>query len=76
MKQRSGSRVPPPWTRAGNRWGPRVYWPMFCLSIVLLVWKLIDGAGAGRIIGAVCLVLVWPCLLVANRRNARRRQSL
>jgi len=74
MTQRSDPRVPPSWARPGNRWGPWIYWPMLCLSIALLVWRVVDGDGAGRILMAAVLVLVWVCLLAANL-TARRKQA-
>ncbi|GAA3901480.1 hypothetical protein GCM10023084_62370 [Streptomyces lacrimifluminis] len=81
MEQRpdSHSHVPPAWARPGNRWGPRVYWPMLCLSIGLLAWRVIDGDSAGRIAVTACLVLMWTCLIAANqaarRKEARRETS-
>lgn len=74
MKRGSGSGEPPPWARPGSRWGPWVYWPMLCLSVGLLGWRVIDGDGAGRILVAAVLVLVWVCLLAANRAARRRRE--
>lgn len=74
MKQPTDSRVPPPWARPGNRWGPWVYWPMLCLSVGLLVWRVINGNGSGRILVAAGLILVWACLLAANRAARRRRE--
>ncbi|GHA54286.1 hypothetical protein [Streptomyces purpurascens] len=74
MKQPTDSRVPPPWARPGNRWGPWVYWPMLCLSVGLLVWRVINGNGSGRILVAAGLILVWVCLLAANRAARRRRE--
>lgn len=74
MTQRSDSRIPPSWTRPGNRWGPRLYWPMLCLSIGLLVWRVADKDGVSRIAIAAVLVLVWCWLLAANW-SARRKQS-
>ncbi|MEU4490489.1 hypothetical protein AB0H94_37445 [Streptomyces purpurascens] len=74
MKQPTDSRVPPPWARPDNRWGPWVYWPMLCLSVGLLVWQVINGNGSGRILVAAGLILVWVCLLAANRAARRRRE--
>jgi hypothetical protein len=51
-----------------------LYWPMLCLSIALLVWRVIDGDDAVRIAGAAVLVLVWIFLLAANQ-VARRREA-
>ncbi|MHC3469429.1 hypothetical protein ACYF6T_11990 [Streptomyces sp. 7R007] len=73
MAERSDPRVPPSWTRPGNRWGPRLYWPMLCLSTGLLVWRVVDGDSTGRIVVAACLVAVWLSLLAANRAARRRR---
>ncbi|GAA5702123.1 hypothetical protein Save01_02938 [Streptomyces avermitilis] len=75
MEQRPDSRVPPSWTRPGNRWGPRVYWPMLCLSIGQLVWRVIDGDSAVRIVVAAGLVLIWICLIAANRAARRKEAS-
>ncbi|MFI6376024.1 hypothetical protein [Streptomyces sp. NPDC050546] len=44
------------------------------MSAGLLVWRVIDGDGAGRILVAAGLVLVWGCLLAANRAARRRRR--
>ncbi|MDR6974179.1 endonuclease YncB(thermonuclease family) [Streptomyces sp. 3330] len=57
----------------GNRWGPWFYWPMLCLSVVLFGWRVVDGDSAGRILVAAGLVLVWVCLLAANRAARRAR---
>ncbi|MGX1566630.1 hypothetical protein [Streptomyces sp. NPDC055506] len=47
---------------------------MLGLSIGLLVWRVAGGDGAGRILVAAGLVLVWVCLLAANRAARRRRE--
>ncbi|CAL9619587.1 hypothetical protein SUDANB58_05803 (plasmid) [Streptomyces sp. enrichment culture] len=70
--QHVDSRVPPSWAKPGNRWGPWIYWPMLCFSIALLAWRVIDGDGPGPIILAAGQVLLWACLLAANR-TARRK---
>lgn len=67
-------RVPQPGARAGNRWGPWVYWPMLCVSIALLAWRVIGGDGPGPIVFAAGQVLVWICLLAANRTARRKRK--
>ncbi|MGW0611456.1 hypothetical protein [Streptomyces sp. NPDC002788] len=46
---------------------------MLCLSIGPLVWRVIDGGGAGRILVAAGLVLVRACLPAAHRAARRRR---
>lgn len=74
MAHRSDSHVPPSWARPGNRWGPWLYWPMLCMSIALLAWRAIDGDSAGCILTATGLVIIWVCLLAANRA-ARRKQA-
>lgn len=72
MQERSRSQSPPSWAKAGNRWGPWLYWPMLCMSIGLLGWRIIDGDSATRVAVAACQVLLWGGLLLANR-SARRR---
>lgn len=47
---------------------------MLCISVAVLVWRVADGDGAGPIVFAAGQVLVWVCLLVANR-TARRKQT-
>ncbi|PKW12385.1 hypothetical protein SAMN05428944_0355 [Streptomyces sp. 1222.5] len=74
MTQPSDPRVPPRWTRPGNRWGPRLFWPMLCISIGLLVWRLMDKDSVSRIAIAAVLVLLWSWLLAANW-FARRKQE-
>lgn len=74
MAQRSESYTPPKWTKPGNRWGPRFYWAMLCIGVGLLVWRVGAGASTGQIVVAAAHVLVWVCLLIANR-SARRRQN-
>lgn len=73
MKQHSNSYAPPAWTKPGNRWGPWIYWPMLCLSIGLLMWRMTAGASVGRIAVAAVLVLTWVCLLAANRASRRKQ---
>lgn len=72
--QRSGSRVPRSWAQPGNRWGPWIYWPMLSISIALLAWRVVDGESPGPIVFAAGQVLVWICLLAANR-TARRKHA-
>lgn len=74
MAQRSESHTSPEWTKPGNRWGPWLYWPMLCMGVGLLVWRVSAGASTGQIVLAAAHVLVWVCLLMANR-SAHRRQS-
>lgn len=73
MMQRSDSFTPPEWTKPGNRWGPWLYWPMLCIGVTLLVWRVSNHASMGQIVSAAAQTLVWACLLTVNRR-ARRRQ--
>lgn len=68
--------APPSWTKPGNRWGPRLYRPMLCLSIGLLVWRVIDRDSAGRIAVTAFLVLTWVCLLAANQAAPQAGQTL
>ncbi|GAA5707587.1 hypothetical protein Save01_08456 [Streptomyces avermitilis] len=75
MRKRSEPYVPPSWARPGNSWGPWLYWPMLCLGIGLLVWRIVDGDGTGRILVSAGMVLVWIWLLVANRSARRRRPT-
>ncbi|MGW8065206.1 hypothetical protein ACVV2G_23800 [Streptomyces ziwulingensis] len=75
MVRRSDAPATPPWARPGNRWGPWLYWPMLCVSVALLVWRVIDRDGAGPILFAAGQVLVWVCLLVANRTARRRHET-
>lgn len=73
MRQSSDFRNPPEWSRPGRRWAQWVYWPMLGISVGLLAWRVSDGAGTGQVVVAGTHVLVWVCLLVANR-SARQRQ--
>ncbi|WP_405763804.1 MULTISPECIES: DUF6611 family protein [unclassified Streptomyces] len=74
MRQRSDSYSPPEWSRPGRRWVRWVYWPMLGVSVGLLAWRVGDGAGTGQVLVAGAHVLVWVCLLIANR-SARHRES-
>ncbi|MFF8401091.1 hypothetical protein ACF1AB_23745 [Streptomyces sp. NPDC014846] len=47
---------------------------MLCISIGLLVWRLMDKDSVSRIAIAAVLVLVWSWLLAANW-FARRKQE-
>ncbi|WP_221356401.1 hypothetical protein [Streptomyces beigongshangae] len=73
MSRRPDGRTQPSWTGPGARWGPWLYWPMLCLSIGFLVWRVADGAGGGSIALSAVHVLVWACLLLANRSARRGR---
>ncbi|WP_431995350.1 hypothetical protein [Streptomyces griseoflavus] len=73
MPHHFGRRVPPSWTAPGNRWGPWVYWPMLVIAVGMLVWRVADGGSAGGILVSACVVLVWLCLIVANRSARRGR---
>ncbi len=73
MTQRSDSYRTPEWTKPGRRWALWVYWPMLCISTGLLVWRVSDSASTGQTLLAGLHVLVWVCLLTANR-SARHRQ--
>jgi hypothetical protein len=48
---------------------------MLCLSIGLLVWRVIDGDSAVRIVVAAGLVFMWICLIAANRAARRKEAS-
>ncbi|MFF1445632.1 hypothetical protein [Streptomyces sp. NPDC058295] len=43
------------------------------MSIALLVWRLIDGDSAVRIMVAAGLVALYAWLLIANRTARRKR---
>ena len=75
MAKYSGPRTPPSWTKPGNRWTPRLAWPMLGVSVALLVWRVVDGDRVSRILVASALVLVWVYVLAANR-SARRKRGL
>ncbi|MEU0785062.1 hypothetical protein ABZ341_26210 [Streptomyces sp. NPDC006173] len=72
MPERSHSRTAPAWARPGARWGPWVYWPLLCVSVGLLVWRIADGAGGASIVWGSFQVLLWVWLLVSNH-SARRK---
>lgn len=74
MTQRTDHHVPPSWAKPGSRWGPRLYWSMLCISIGLLVWRVVDKDNGSRIAIAAVLVLLWCWLLAANW-SARRKQQ-
>lgn len=73
MQQRSSSRLPPSWTVPGARWRTWLYWPMLCIAIGLLAWRVTKGSSAASITLSSCHVLVWVCLLLANRSARRKR---
>ncbi|MFI8194273.1 hypothetical protein ACIF8T_37030 [Streptomyces sp. NPDC085946] len=72
MHQRSHGHTPPSWTKPGARWWSWIYWPMLCVTVGLLAWRVIEGADGASIALSACHVLLWGALLVANR-SARRR---
>ena len=74
MQRRSSSRTPPSWTLPGARWRTWLYWPMLCIALGFLAWRVIDGADRASITLSACHVLVWVCLLLANR-SARRKHG-
>lgn len=74
MQRRSSSRTPPSWTLPGARWRTWLYWPMLCIAIGLLTWRVTEGASRASIALSSCHVLVWVCLLLGNR-SARRKHS-
>jgi hypothetical protein len=47
---------------------------MLCLSIGMLVWRVIDGDSAVRIVVAAGLAFMWICLIAANGA-ARRKEA-
>lgn len=75
MAQLPDPSTPPGWTEPGNRWGPWLYWPMLCIGVGLLVWRVSAGASTGQIALAAAHVLLWICLLTANRSTHRRRST-
>lgn len=76
VTRRSDPYTAPEWTKAGNRWGPWIYWPLLFTSVGLLVWRVGAGATAGQVVFAAAQPVVWVCLLVANRSARRRRTEL
>jgi hypothetical protein len=47
---------------------------MLCIALGLLAWRVTEGASRASIALSSCHVLVWVCLLLANR-SARRKHS-
>lgn len=74
MQQRSSPRTPPSWTVPGAPWRVWIYWPMLCIAIGILAWQVISGSSGASIALSSCHVLVWACLLLANR-SARRKYA-
>lgn len=62
----------PNWTRPGARWVFWTGWAVLCLNLALLVWRLAEGHPGQAAYPAV-MVVVFGCLLIANRANRRRR---
>ncbi|NJP99864.1 hypothetical protein [Streptomyces zingiberis] len=56
------------------RWGPWLFWPMLVVTAGLLILRVAEGAGAGRVILAAAQVLVWVCLLLNHRYVWRRHR--
>ncbi|MEU1334843.1 hypothetical protein [Streptomyces sp. NPDC005865] len=48
-----------------------MYWPLLCVSVGLLVWRIVDGDSVARIAVSAVLALAAIVLLVANHRNRR-----
>ncbi|MET7943201.1 hypothetical protein [Streptomyces sp. NPDC005302] len=49
-----------------------VCWPLLCIGVGLLVWRIADGAGGASIVWSSLQVLLWSWLLVSNH-SARRK---
>ncbi|MEU3289624.1 hypothetical protein OHA09_34655 [Streptomyces longwoodensis] len=62
----------PNWTRPGARWVFWTGWAVLCANLVLLVWRVAEGHPGEAVYPAV-MVVVFGCLLIANRANRRRR---
>lgn len=58
MQRRSSSRTLPSWTMPGARWRTWLYWPMLCIAIGLLTWRVTEGASRASIALSSCHVLV------------------
>ncbi|SHN38114.1 hypothetical protein [Actinacidiphila paucisporea] len=72
MVKRSGSQPTPSWVKPGARWVAWTMWLMLCISIALLVLRVIDGDSKKSIVWTSCQVLLFIVLLVSNR-SARRK---
>jgi hypothetical protein len=48
---------------------------MLGLSIGMLVWRMVEGATPGRVVGTLLLVVTWSCLLTVNLTARRRHRS-
>lgn len=72
--KRMKRRAVPAWGRPGARWVPWFYWPLLCLSIADLVYRIVDGQKAGQTIGFAFVPAAFVFILISNRRH-RQRQS-
>ncbi|MGW6267766.1 hypothetical protein [Streptomyces sp. NPDC055060] len=73
MSVRKNRSEPPAWTRPGSRWVPWLCWPALCLSAAVLVWRVMDGRGAGAVIVSALLCLTLVGVLISHRAHRRRR---
>lgn len=74
MTRSPGTHEVPTWTRPGARW---VFWTcgvLLCLNVVLLVWRISEGAARQAVFPAV-MTAVFAVLLTVNRTNRRRRST-
>lgn len=65
----------PDWAKPGSSWVPKVCWPMLCLTIALLGWRIVEGDSAGKITVTAGTALVFACVLISNRSARRRSQD-
>lgn len=76
MQRHSSPRNRPSWTTPGARWRTRLYWPMLCIALGFLAWRVTEGASRASIVLPSCHVLVWACLLLALVRSAQTLTGL
>ncbi|RAJ70635.1 hypothetical protein K377_07858 [Streptomyces sp. PsTaAH-137] len=65
----------PDWAKPGSSWVPKVCWPMLCLTVALLVWRIVDGGSPGKIMVPAGTALVFVCVLISNLSTRRRSQN-
>ncbi len=75
-RSHSGSHAVSLWARSVKRWGSWLCLTMLCLSVALLVLRVVERDGTGRITLAAFSVLTWVSLLAANEHSRRKRRSL